>query len=624
MMKPVITTVISVALLLSLGGPVSHAAMFDTEAAFLAALTGTTSTLDFESQTSGTTISTGGSLGGLTFTYTIPTGVGGDTMQVIDQFDTTSGSNYLGLDNPDAAFFDGDTFTVSFDPNTTGVGLYLISSDPLLAGEVTLTTPQGGVSNTTNFTTLGDGGLAYFLGFTSSTAFPAFTLASPGGGFFVFNIDDITTEVAPVPAPSALLLFGSGLLGLLGYRRLTQRTSEAYTRRLPAKAGMEKGHRNPSMATRKPEELAEDIRSYLITVIHTSKEPPMPNTRSTHVLITLLLSSVLLVMTVSPASARPSLSGLQAQIDAQAALIATLQADLANALSMISDLQSSPVFDLEGLVTVDETSTLNGVVAPHIIVEGANLHVRSGSGATNDGNNDGSQVVGRGNLIIGYNEANTVPSDDTLARGGSHNLVIGVNHQYPHIGGLVAGGDNVISARSASVSGGNQNTASGLQASVSGGFQNTASGLQASVSGGNENTASNTSTSVSGGFQNTASALSSSVSGGRINEASGLHSSVSGGSRNTASGNWSSVSGGNFNAASGSTSSVSGGIRNAASDTGSSVSGGEENTASALGSSVSGGLFNTASGNDSSVSGGESRSATGLRDWRAGSLLEDN
>ena len=233
MTNPFVTTVITVALTLSLSGPVSHAAMFDTEAAFLVALTGTTSTLDFEAQANGDLIPSGSSVGGLQFDYTIPTGVGGETMQVTNEYHSPSGapSNTLGLNNPfpDDVFFDGDTFTVSFDPNTTGVGLYLISTEELFADEVSLTTSQGSVSNTTTFTTLGDGGLAYFLGFTSNTAFNTFSLdfVADGSVDFLFNIDDITTDVAAVPAPSALLLFGSGLLGLLGYRRCTQRTSEA-------------------------------------------------------------------------------------------------------------------------------------------------------------------------------------------------------------------------------------------------------------------------------------------------------------------------------------------------------------------------------------------------------------
>ena len=124
-----------------------------------------------------------------------------------------------------------------------------------------------------------------------------------------------------------------------------------------------------------------------------------------------------------------------------------------------------------------------------VFFTGCNVNVQSGSGAT-DGN-----VNGLGNLIVGYN-ANT----GGHTRTGSHNLIVGDEHDYSSFGGLVAGFENTIAAPWASVSGGNHNTASGnLAASVSGGAGNTASGDWASVSGGAGNTASGNYASVSGG-----------------------------------------------------------------------------------------------------------------------------
>jgi hypothetical protein len=177
-------------------------------------------------------------------------------------------------------------------------------------------------------------------------------------------------------------------------------------------------------------------------------------------------------------------------------------------------------------------STENG--GDDVVFTGVNVHVRSGSGAT-----DGT-INGLGNLIVGYNEARSSGSDKT----GSHNLVVGRDHNYTSYGGLVAGYKNTVSGSYSSVSGGYNNTASHDYSSVSGGYGNTANGDWSSVSG---------------GYWNTASGLSSSVSGGEFNEASGYHSSISGGSENTASGDSSSVSGGTWNTASGSYSSVSGG-----------------------------------------------------------------
>ena len=244
-----------------------------------------------------------------------------------------------------------------------------------------------------------------------------------------------------------------------------------------------------------------------------------------------------------------------------------------------------------------------------IYVTAANLHLRSGSGAT-----DGS-INGLGNLIVGYDEQRSAAFSPSCSlgeyetqndcetnggiwasshKGGSHNVVVGELHNYSRYGGLVAGWANTINGTYASVSGGRLNTASALYASVSGGSSNTASARYASVSGGAQNIASGASASVSGGVQNTASAIMASVSGGSNNVASGNNASVNGGKNNVASG------------------------ENAA------VSGGDTNIASSTESTVSGGAENQAIANNSTVGGGARRSATGQNDWVAGALLQSD
>ena len=74
---------------------------------------------------------------------------------------------------------------------------------------------------------------------------------------------------------------------------------------------------------------------------------------------------------------------------------------------------------------------------------GINVQIVSGFGAT-----DGA-VNGRGNLIVGYNAASS-----GQARTGSHNVVVGDEHEYTSYGGLVAGFKNTITGPFASVSGG--------------------------------------------------------------------------------------------------------------------------------------------------------------------------
>ena len=154
-----------------------------------------------------------------------------------------------------------------------------------------------------------------------------------------------------------------------------------------------------------------------------------------------------------------------------------------------------------------ETEEIRGVTGPHWIIEGANVHVRNGSGRTSDGCNSRDpyfpnceSLTGLGNLIIGYNEqAGHGAPRPREVRTGSHNLVVGDHHTYSSFGGFVAGKRNAVTADSASVCGGVNGEASGSFSSVSGGSLNVASGLSASVSGGARNVASSLAASVSGG-----------------------------------------------------------------------------------------------------------------------------
>ena len=320
-------------------------------------------------------------------------------------------------------------------------------------------------------------------------------------------------------------------------------------------------------------------------------------------------------------------------------------------------------------------------ISDDIYIEGANLHIRNGSGSTS------GIVNGHGNLIIGYNE-NTVAA----SRTGSHNLVLGIDHEYTSYAGLLAGRENRISGSSSvvmghnnevtanysTISGGQGNTVSSIYSSASGGYSNTVSAAWANISGGRDNAASGNYSSISGGRYNITSGLSSSVCGGggeesyngnqafgdysvvlggdgniagdsnlidnsigiatsvcggRSNNSRGNYSSISGGAYNIASGIHSSVSGGSQNTASGNNSSVTGGGQNNASESHSGVAGGIENEASGEYSFISGGYLNIADGNYSAISGGDSNQASGsysvvsggygrfvneVHDWRAG------
>ena len=304
--------------------------------------------------------------------------------------------------------------------------------------------------------------------------------------------------------------------------------------------------------------------------------------------------------------------GIRAEVAALRAQVTSLQTTVSTLQSQVQSLQTSNTALQTHLAAVQSNHALllgpfvsvdpnpqNGVIGPNIIFTGANIHIVSGSGSTDDN----GTPRGLGNLIIGYDEDPTnyvdhdpvggLPLSPLISgdRGGSHNLVIGAANRFTQaaFGGLVIGTANTIADYGASVSGGAGNTASGYGASVSGGFSNTASGPCASVSAGRFNVAFQLFTSVSGGDSNTA--------GGSCSATCGLGASVSGGQGNTASGNFASVTGGVNNTAFDFFTCVIGGIGNTA---GSSVT-----FQGGFASSVLGGSGNTAGGQNTVVIGGQ-------------------
>ncbi|RJQ46483.1 MAG: hypothetical protein C4538_06690 [Nitrospiraceae bacterium] len=244
-----------------------------------------------------------------------------------------------------------------------------------------------------------------------------------------------------------------------------------------------------------------------------------------------------------------------------------------------------------------------------IYIDGANLHVRSGSNSTF------GTVNGLGNIIIGYNELR-----GTDTRTGSHNLVLGAYNDYSSFGGIVSGYWSSISGQYSSTIGGASNIASGNYAVAIAGENNTASGDFSLVSGGAVNSAVRNFTATFGGLQN--------IAGDPINPLYGQYAVVSGGFLNLASGDTASVTGGSNNIASSYTSTVTGGDFNTASGPSSSITGGYDNTASGTNASVSGGENNTATGDYSSVSGGRNRTTNytipPTYNWRGGSYSSAN
>ena len=196
------------------------------------------------------------------------------------------------------------------------------------------------------------------------------------------------------------------------------------------------------------------------------------------------LAKAVAALEAANAKQAKQIKSLEALAETQAAAIAAIQANKALALG--------PYVSVTG-------EALNGVRGPHILFTGANVHIRSGSGRTDDNVPSGGVLTGLGNLFIGYDDPVSAGGSGPQPRTGSHNLIVGAEHTFQSFGGLVAGWRNLILAPWASVSGGAGNAASGEFSSVSGGIVGEASGKFSSVSGGSGCDASGESSSVSGG-----------------------------------------------------------------------------------------------------------------------------
>lgn len=263
-----------------------------------------------------------------------------------------------------------------------------------------------------------------------------------------------------------------------------------------------------------------------------------------------------------------AINDLQAQVNAQQATISQLQTDLIAANANLANVQANSVLSLDGFLTLDVDD--NGFDT--VRFDQVNVQITNGLGATNGV--PGSEpfqtgtVNGLGNLVIGYNESGNFI--EICSIGSFLNQVDCENN------GGTWGADQKTGSHNLVVGSRNSYTSHGA---------------------------------IAAGFQNSVNQVFGATVGGLNNLASGPYGSVVGGLGNFAGGAASSVSGGSFNSAE---------------EQFSSVSGGTFNSAIGLDSSVSGGSNNIASGIESSVSGGDRREASGTRDWRAGSLFEDN
>ncbi|MDR3371908.1 PEP-CTERM sorting domain-containing protein [Rhodoferax sp.] len=222
----------AIAALLTLSVPAQSAIVgYDNQSSFNTAISGWTSTTtNFDSAVVGTTYTTGTGPTGSGFTLALTGGSAGYNLPVIaNQLWTTSGVQYLGLDNFDTALEAGDLLTFNFASAVQAFGLFVIGGRDVQSGDMRLTTNDGAsvVNSGVPYLTSGVGDFAYFLGFASdnSDTFTSVTLdyANLGiGDLLPIAVDDVVLAVndgannggGTVPEPGTLGLMFAGLLAL--------------------------------------------------------------------------------------------------------------------------------------------------------------------------------------------------------------------------------------------------------------------------------------------------------------------------------------------------------------------------------------------------------------------------
>jgi hypothetical protein len=160
--------------------------------------------------------------------------------------------------------------------------------------------------------------------------------------------------------------------------------------------------------------------------------------------------------------------------------------------------QLAPLADLMTFVRVE---------GDDVIFEGANIHIRNGSGETAEAN-------GRGNLVVGYNE-DREDEEGPADRSGSHNLVLGERHAYTSFSGFVGGYRNTISGPHAAVIAGAGNEATEVHSVVVTGVQNSVSGSAALVGTGQHNAVTGAQGFIGTGDGNQVDTIGASILGGR-------------------------------------------------------------------------------------------------------------
>lgn len=197
------------------GAGLAHAAIvsYTSSATFQAALTGQTVTTEgYELPAINSTIANGGSLNGLTYSFS--NGAPGRIDNIFNNFDDQS---LASASFANGFFLPGESITVSFGAAATAFGVFFnVAQSP--AGSLYATTNLGDTalgSNSYDISTL------HFVGLISDTAFTSVTFGGTTAIASGFNVDDLSNvrAVQAVPEPGSLALLALALAAVVSMRR---------------------------------------------------------------------------------------------------------------------------------------------------------------------------------------------------------------------------------------------------------------------------------------------------------------------------------------------------------------------------------------------------------------------
>jgi len=112
-----------------------------------------------------------------------------------------------------------DTITFVFPTPILAFGIDINTASIVYAAYRATINPEGSPFASSYYDPFPDYSVGQFIGFTSSEPFSKVTIAlAPGATAYTYTLDTLRYQTA-APLPGSLLLLGSGLLGLVGWRR---------------------------------------------------------------------------------------------------------------------------------------------------------------------------------------------------------------------------------------------------------------------------------------------------------------------------------------------------------------------------------------------------------------------